>query len=339
MKARLRDLLSSHPTTRAPYEFARASYHQLRKLTYFLHDVSDALRFMKWVPARRTEYAVLSAELLFQFHKLEKGFSMPNRRQVFGRTPAVATLDLLQRWRHNGFSTRDPVYQGAIECLRTYTRLSARTSEAQALFDRLDAELANHATPCTALETPMKPRVADGNSEVSFFNLMLARRSVRNFAERAVNQQDIMRAVQVALFSPSACNRQPWRVHVYSDGSSIRGMLALQNGNAGFGHTVPCLLVVTSTSSGYFDASERWQPYVDGGLFSMSLLLALQCSGISTCCLNWCVPPQTDEAAHRLGSIPPDEKIIMYIAAGYPVDDVLVPRSARRAPENVVNFH
>jgi hypothetical protein len=36
------------------------------------------------------------------------------------------------------------------------------------------------------------------------------------------------------------------------------------------------------------------EPALDGGLFLMSFLLALESQGLASCCLNFCVGPQTD---------------------------------------------
>jgi hypothetical protein len=85
-------------------------------------------------------------------------------------------------------------------------------------------------------------------------------------------------------------------------------MLKLQNGNTGFGHTIPLLALVTADLGAFFDSSERIEPALDGGLFLMSFLLALESQGLASCCLNFCVGPQTDKMAHRIGNIPEQEK-------------------------------
>jgi nitroreductase len=149
----------------------------------------------------------------------------------------------------------------------------------------------------------------------------------------------IEQSISAAQLSPSACNRQPWVVHIYRDPAMIKQLLALQNGNAGFGHRLSTLLVVTADSTSFFDASERNQAFVDAGLFTMSLILALQSRGLGSCCLNWCVTPDTDEEAHELGGIPRSHRIIMYLAVGYPEPQGLVPRSPRRALDSVICVH
>ncbi|KQP43198.1 hypothetical protein ASF44_06420 [Pseudorhodoferax sp. Leaf274] len=99
------------------------------------------------------------------------------------------------------------------------------------------------------------------------------------------------------------------------------------------------MIVICADSRYFFDASERNQPYIDSGLFSMSLILALQARGIASCCLNWCVAPDLDQRAHQQGNIADHEKIIMYLAVGYASANALVPRSPRRTPQSMTTIH
>ncbi len=62
----------------------------------------------------------------------------------------------------------------------------------------------------------------------------------------------------------------------------------------------------------------------------MSLTLALASQGVSSCCLNWCVPPANDRAAHRLLGIPASERIVMFMAIGHAPPGCQVPKSPRR---------
>jgi nitroreductase len=148
----------------------------------------------------------------------------------------------------------------------------------------------------------------------------------------------IAQAVSLAQLSPSACNRQPCKVYVAEDEILKNALLSHQNGNSGFGHLAPIIFVVTSNSNHFFGAIERNQPFIDGGLFSMSLLFALQTQGLVSCCLNWCVSPSTDSAVHTLLNIPKSERIIMYIAAGFPVINTTVPKSHRKEISNALVF-
>lgn len=339
---KIKRLLAQHSLTNALYGDSRAMFHRIRKMAFYVNDALSTFRDMRWENTSPPNYSALSSELLFQYHKLEKGLCMPGERRFFGYDPAISTLNLLSRWRMAGFSTQDRVYQGAIETLRAYRQRveEASPESTKLLRQKIDAELSSQPRANEALQTPhpySKGIAADSMPMLE--QLATQRRSVRSFRSNAVDLGLVRRAVQVAQLSPSACNRQPWRLHLYDDEASIKALLALQNGNRGFGHTVPTLLVLTSDAKSFFDASERHEPYVDGGLFAMTLLLALQAQGIASCCLNWCVEPTQDSAAHDLGHIPASERIVMFIAIGHAEETALVPRSARRETDSVLFVH
>lgn len=88
----------------------------------------------------------------------------------------------------------------------------------------------------------------------------------------------------------------------------------------------------------FFNATERNQPFVDGGLFTMSYLYALSAQGLASCCLNWCVSPNTDKKVHELAKIANSERIVMYVAFGWPADNVSVPKSARKSLDDVLVY-
>lgn len=326
------------------YVALRAKYHRALKLQLHWRDAWHTWRDMKWLSNSEDGYWATSAELLFQYHKLEKGLCMPGKPRFFGYDPATATLDLLDRWCLAGYPVESRVYRGALATLNAYrNRLDATPPPNGArLLQRLGALLDGHTELAPDVVTPMYASALANAAKVdqqAFDSLMIARRSVRNFECRAVDPDVIASAVRSAQLAPSACNRQPWRVHVFSDRPQIDDLLRLQNGNRGFGHTAPVLLVICAEASCFFDASERNEPYVDGGLFAMALLLALQARGLSSCCLNWCVEPAEDDAAHRLASLPPSERIVMFMVVGYAASDALVPRSPRRPLDDVLTFH
>lgn len=337
----VKSMLDLSPGLRSWIRRVRADAKWLGKMKYMLSDAAHVLRFMSWRRAS-DDYWKLSAELLFQYHKLEKGLCMPGDKRFFGRDPIRATVALIERWRAAGLDREDPIYSGALEAVHAYGERLAQTPPPPELLADLSALVQRGLDGYRSLPdiaTPMRVTTGSPASAVDLDALFLARRSVRNFREVAVPLDLIGSAVAAAQLSPSACNRQPWKVHVYQDAGLIREMLALQNGNAGFGHRLRVLLVIAADSKGFFDASERHQAFVDAGLFTMSLLLALQARGLGTCCLNWCVDPVADRRAHEVGGIPDSERIIMYLAVGVPESEGLVPRSPRRGLGSVIHLH
>lgn len=338
----MKQFLKRHfPGLRQAKRRAQAWWSWAATLAYHWDDLRISVRHMHWRP-RETRYWPLSAELLFQFHKLEKGMCMPGTPRFFGEAPVHDTARLVRDWRDGGHAAADSVCAGAVATLASYRErvapLAGSAASAQSALRAAEAVCREYAADAQ-FHTPMPLPPVPAQAWPVFQQLVQARRSVRQFKPTAVDVERLSAAVQAAQWSPSACNRQPWRVHVYRQRGQIDALLKLQNGNRGFGHGVPALLILTVDASGFFDASERHQPYIDGGLFTMSLLYALQAQGLASCCLNWCVSPATDRRGHALAGIPEQERILMYLAVGEPAEGCVVPRSPRRGTGTVLHLH
>lgn len=334
LKARLKRALQSQPVLWDIYWRAKQELVRVALLRYYIYDIRHTYRAMHW-PTGHKARQTLSSALLFQYHKLEKGLVMPGKRRFFGAEPADATMKMLNRWQAMDYDRNDPVYVGAIEALRGYRdRLHASALDPDdRIVSRLDSFLSRCHEAYAALSTPRKlPNVQVGNCSAAeaFRALAEARRSVRDFLPDPVPEAVLREAIRIAQLSPSACNRQPWRVYLVTDAERKQQLLSYQNGNRGFGHLAPHIAIVTADEQCFFDASERHEPYVDGGLFSMSFILALSAEGVGSCCLNWCVPPVKDKSVHRLFDLPASQRIVMLIAIGYAPEECMVPRSPRR---------
>jgi nitroreductase len=326
------------------YQAIKAQVNRARTAAYYLYDAARCWRYMIWRPTHHARWA-LSSELLFQYHKLEKGLVMPGKPRLFGTDPVRATMALMRRWETAGHPTSDPIYVGAcstVSCYRAGLRARGLEQESPAL-DQIEQFLAERQPTLVSdsMVTPVPleaPEHEGAGPWQAFKALSVARRSVRDFSAAAVPKELVESAVRVAALSPSACNRQPNKVILIEGREDIDRALSFQNGNRGFGHKVPLLAVLVVDSTGYFDGSERNQAYIDGGLFAMSLMFALRALGLGSCSLNWCVSPATDRAFRKLGHVKDQETVMMMLAIGYPPDGVAVPLSPRRAADEVIRW-
>lgn len=313
----------------------------LQRMKYYIHDISITYRAMNWSKSG-LGYTAITSQLLFNYHKLEKGLVMPGKKRLFGIDPAIKTMELLKLWESTeAVALNDGIYRGAIGTLQSYRdRLTTHQLDPNDLIlSRVEIFLTSREVIETGF-TP-KPQVLLDfrvqNPDI-FSRLMNARRSVRNYKDTLVSKTIIDSVVDTARLTPSACNRQPCSVTILTQKIEKDRLLKLQNGNAGFGHLAPHVAVITADSSCFFDASERNQPFIDGGMFSMSFILALKANNVDSCCLNWCVSPATDNEAHILLDIPKSKRIIMLVAFGYAPENILVPRSPRRDIENILSY-
>lgn len=319
-------------------ELLKAERGRLVGLSYYFYDIKNTYLASHW-PAKHKCVDTLSAELVFQYHKLEKGLVMPGNKRMFGIKPAKATMRLLDNWQSLDRSQiTDPIFLAGVGTLQSYVDYLKKhnldikddvSTETEYFLKKHTDQRVNYPTPSK------KPKYYNPRE---FKALALARRSVREFIDKPVPKEIIIEAYEAAQQSPSACNRQSCSVKIISDPDLKREVLKYQNGNTGFGHLADSVAIITSNQKYFFGGLERHQPYVDGGLFSMSFILGLQSHGVASCCLNWCVNPQNDTAIHKILNLEKSERIIMYLALGYEPEDLNVPTSTKRRFETTLEF-
>lgn len=307
-------------------------------LICYSYDVLRELRYVGW--SGRTNYCKLSSEMIFYYHKIEKGLSLPAVREFFGKNVVYHVVSLVERWRKMGYDRKDEVYIAAL------TTLSAYYARFASVARDSDLEIIKRVETCLndddfqlSCETTQHYNSKAKLVYDDLYQLALCRRSVRNFSRNEVSQEVIDKAVILAQQSPSACNRQPVNLLVVSDKEMISKIVYIQGGSRGFGERAAAIGIVMANLNSYFDASERIGPMVDCGLFTMSFLLGLHSQGVSTCCLNWCVAPWTDLRFKRMLKIDQCMTVACLIAIGYSSDHTVVPRSTRRAIDNVRSFY
>jgi len=300
----------------------------------FMGFMYDFFRFFKYAGWRGIkELDKIDYKAVKIYHRLEKSLSFKNRNRSSGWGAAKDFMRLLE---NKGLNSEERGYQEIIGIKVLHDFLLSTDAKGQ---DRTHLEkfLKTNASLVSKIGGVLESsaeKMASGklDNPEQFF---LTRYSVRDFKEDPVPKDLIYRTLQLAMKTPSVCNRQAWHVYHLDRRSSIDRALSLQNGNRGFGHEVPCLIVITSDLKAFDTAGERNQHWIDGGMFSMSIVMALHALGLASCCLNWSKGPVDDIKFRKLINIEDSHSIMMMLAVGYASDDLKVCYSARKPIENI----
>jgi nitroreductase len=238
--------------------------------------------------------------------------------------------------------------QGAICISNDKDNLSWARSTLLAYWSRYKAELGapEKIAALQGLFLPStmshcKPRKAGDRSPhgvgyEELLGLSRYRRSIRSFRDMPVPVADIKRAMAVALESPSACNRQPFRFRYYSDERNIQAILAAAPGARGY--KMPGLILVTIRYNAYADIKEGLCPFIDVGLAVMAFLLALETLGLGSLCMNWPIHPDCDARLREIVALEPDECAALRIGIGYPEPEDLIACSSKRSLNDVLTI-
>ncbi|WP_165067517.1 nitroreductase family protein [Marisediminicola senii] len=258
----------------------------------------------------------IEGHLTKDYHRIEKGLSLRAPKRPFGlevgarlsRLGALADAQVAQ-------TPYRKYAEEAVAAVEDWNASGIRSESLAPLRGRIDAEDQTH----------LRRILAD-------------RRSVRDFDSRAVPKELLEDAVALAVNAPSVCNRAPWNVRFYSGGSAAQDVLRFQNGNRGFGDSVPVVALVTSDLRLFSQAGERNQAWIEGGIFAMALGTALHGLGLGTCMLNLSLTTEKMNALHQAAGIPKHDVPIMMIAIGFAAPTARTARSPRRNPSEVADY-
>ena len=253
-------------------------------------------------------------------HAIEKGMSLPNCRVGFGKDKVTDLIGLCERYKGED----EQAIEVAYGVLKAYIKWQD-SNGGDTSFIPIDA----------------KKKIGNGlldggtyslsKSKIDGFDKIAAHRhSLRNFSAVPVSEEDIIGAVKLAQTAPSACNRQPIRVYAVTDADKIAKIMALHGGIRTMSNPT-VIFVIVGDRILYKGEYERNTVYVDGGIFTMNMLYALDHFGIASCPAIWGNIPSDDDNLSKIVGIPKSQIIVNLIVAGYyPKEEYKVAISAKR---------
>ena len=174
---------------------------------------------------------------------------------------------------------------------------------------------------------------------MNFNKLASDRQSCRNYSSTPVEKEKIMKMIESAALSPSACNSQPWHFVVVEEKNQVEKMPSLlQFGSLNkFTNNVPAYIVICETKAKLLAAAtcdSQYYAQMDIGLTTAHLILSAQSQGLATCIMG----AFKEDSLMQLLSIPTDAKIRLVLAVGYTQEHTIRPKS-RKPLTNICSFN
>lgn len=285
----------------------------------------------------------LEAKILRQTHVIEKGMSITSPRPGFGVEKARELLQYINEFVNCGYPIENstPIKNalGVIDAyIKFHEKRGFRPENVIEDYNELKSILPSLEEKYGIVHVNKSELYEEIHSKFPAF--FASRHSVRQFANIPIRAEDIMKSVELALRAPSACNRQSCKAYYYQGKSINQRLGELIDGNTGFDSEVQNYIVVTSDISAFYDAFERNQMYVDGGIFTMALVEALHYYGIASCILqNGELKEKNKKFKEICNNIPENEKIILFIAIGYYKEEFTYATSHRRKLDEILKIN
>lgn len=295
----------------------------------------DNQRFLKYSflsgsKLKGYDYIQLEAQIIKTQHSIEKGLALKNTRLGFGLKHIELLEQLLLEYISRGNPKDSEVVDISLDTMSEYINFHRKN----------DYELNISPALLNLISSRSSTEKNGGYNDILRSNVALflnekfdlfvrSRKSIRDFSDEDVEIETIYESIEIALNTPSVCNRQSWNVRIVS-GSYIDFINANQNGNSGFGDKINKYLIVTSDLRAFSKPRERNQAYIDGGLFAMNLLLSLHHKGLATIPMSASLSNKQESNIRSKFELNDSEVLIIFIAVGHYPEEFKVAFSKRK---------
>ena len=196
-------------------------------------------------------------------HRLEKGLLMRPRRDLFGLTYIVETVEAYGKRVVDPAADRsDPGLVWAHDVLSSYFEIAPSNVAIDPLREQFHKLPPLNGSSDRRL-IPFR-RNTQQTLQVSYESLLrLAeqRCSVRWFLDKKVPRNLIEMALEVAVQAPSACNRQPFEFRIFDDPDLVNRVISVPVGTAGYAENVPAVAVIVGQQRN-FPTRTRQAPHL-----------------------------------------------------------------------------
>lgn len=189
------------------------------------------------------------------------------------------------------------------------------------------------------------------DSEMNYADLLLKRRSIRNYQEKAVANEIIMEIIKESTYAPSAGNGQPWKFIVINDRAlmqeisdeakkNILDRIAanpndyvkkyqkmLMNDQYNIFYNAPAVVYIIG------EKKLKNMP-VDCALAASYFMMSAVARGLGTCWINFARHISSPELLNKIG-FPKNHEMIAPIIIGYPAQ---IPTMAKRKEPEIIKI-
>lgn len=277
----------------------------------------------------------LMGRIVRYVHSIEKGLSIESPRAEFGYEKILTLHGWIKEYLQFKDIDKTCVYMAA-DALESYCAyhksIGVETDKVKEV-----GKIASELTKIKLLDNvegifggirtiKKSDQTFDALEVEKFFK---SRHSVRQYSKEPVSQELINKALELAQYAPSACNRQAVRAYAINTDRFIEVYKTNLQGMGGFIENSDKVILITGKISSY-EAVEYKQFIVSAGIFAGYLSLALHGLGLGACvCQQILRPNEKWEEFCLKNNIPNDEQIICLVVVGNMNEETVVPISNR----------
>jgi len=157
------------------------------------------------------------------------------------------------------------------------------------------------------------------------------RRSIRNYADRPVENEKLNLILEAGRLAPSAANRQEWRFVVVKDPETRQKLMKAAKGQAFVGQAPVVIAACAETDNHVMSCGQLCYP-IDVAISVDHMTLKAMEEGLGTC---W-VGAYYEEEVKKILGIPDDIRVVELLMLGYPAD--MPPPRPRLSMSEILHY-
>ncbi|WP_244833568.1 nitroreductase family protein [Clostridium sp. BJN0001] len=173
-----------------------------------------------------------------------------------------------------------------------------------------------------------------------FMDLIEKRQSVRNYSDKDIEKEKLIKCIEAARLAPSACNAQPWHFHLVIDKEKVEKVSEYVQDKVmnKFASKSKAFVIVTEERGkviSRFGGAIKNQDYrsVDIGIATEHICLEAAEMGIGTCIMGWF----NEKKIKNLLNIPFSKRVRLVISFGYDNKGIL-RKKIRKPLEEILDI-
>lgn len=278
----------------------------------------------------------LEYDMLFEIHKLEKGFAVTKNQRPFGIDKVKRIIRDIEEYEKYSFDDSfayNLAYSSLSEYANFYEKKEWTAREEYNIVKEFLKNKKYKHIDVGAFDHKKKDFIK--NATIDYDKFISSRRSVRNYSNKKLQKNDIEKAINMAIKTPTACNRQMCKIYYINTKENKKVIEKYAQGLGLFDLTNANYFVITFDISANYFVGERNQGWFNSGLVTMNFVNALHSLGIGSCCIQFGNSFKQEKEVKKLLSIPENERIAVIVTAGYYDEISKIPYSSRKPIEEI----
>ena len=309
------------------------------KFKHIIKNLFNNIKYNKYYKISSKNINGIAADVIRLTHSIEKGLTLQNVKLGYGHEKQKEIISMISIIEDEESCYCKEAIKMAVNAINQYIEYHKIKKYSDDYFSELEKFVDIHRSYLEpnygGTKNLRREELQFNEEEINhFFN---TRHSIRDFAQKPIDEELIRKAIELAQTAPSACNRQAYRCYVIDKSKADNLKMWLSRVGV-FADKLDKIILVTGKTSAY-RYNENYQYVVSASIFAAYLSLTLHLYGIGSCVIQrpvvWTKGWDNIRKEYKIDN---DEQIVVCLGIGMLKENTTVPISHRININEICKF-